>query len=169
MTIFGWLRRRLGRQPSLEPSPQVAVGEELPTGYERDFRATTRGNGRRAGILLHPTSLPGKYGIGELGSEVYSFLDWLEAAGCQCWQVLPLVPPNNSSNCPYLSSCGNSGNPLLISLDELLLAGLLEPADMPQVRPVPAPAPSPASPHALALPCTPPYLSNSFLEIKQKQ
>ena len=47
---------------------------------------------RAAGVLLHPTSLPGPYGVGDLGA-VIGFLDWLASAGLSVWQVLPLVPP----------------------------------------------------------------------------
>lgn len=48
---------------------------------------------RRAGVILHPTSLPGPYGIGELGVEARSFVDWLVTAGMTAWQMLPLGPP----------------------------------------------------------------------------
>ena len=48
---------------------------------------------RRAGVILHPTSLPGPYGIGELGGEARSFVDWLVTSGMTCWQMLPLGPP----------------------------------------------------------------------------
>jgi 4-alpha-glucanotransferase len=49
---------------------------------------------RSGGILLHPTSLPGPYGIGDLGPEAYRFVDWLASTGCKLWQVLPLGPPD---------------------------------------------------------------------------
>jgi 4-alpha-glucanotransferase len=45
---------------------------------------------RKSGVLLHPTSLPGKAGIGTLGKEAYKFIDWLESAGQSLWQILPL-------------------------------------------------------------------------------
>ncbi|HOG03358.1 MAG TPA: 4-alpha-glucanotransferase, partial [Accumulibacter sp.] len=59
-------------------------------------------NLRRGGILLHPTSLPGPHGSGDLGPAAYHFVDWLVAAGQSCWQVLPLgsAGPGNS---PYIS------------------------------------------------------------------
>ncbi|HLE92271.1 MAG TPA: 4-alpha-glucanotransferase, partial [Anaerolineales bacterium] len=47
---------------------------------------------RSGGILLHPTSLPGPYGIGDLGPQAYHFVDWLASTGCKLWQVLPLGP-----------------------------------------------------------------------------
>ena len=79
---------------------------------------------RSAGILLHPTSLPGSYGIGDLGDELVAFLDWAASAGMHIWQVLPLNPPGYG-NSPYncLSSVG--GNPFLISPQRLLQDGLL--------------------------------------------
>ncbi|HPA10116.1 MAG TPA: 4-alpha-glucanotransferase, partial [Treponemataceae bacterium] len=49
-------------------------------------------NTRKSGILLHPTSLPGPYGIGTLGKQAYRFLDWLHAANQTLWQILPLGP-----------------------------------------------------------------------------
>jgi 4-alpha-glucanotransferase len=55
---------------------------------------------RAAGVLLHPTSLPGPYGIGELSDELVAFLDWLASAGVRLWQVLPLNPPGYG-NSPY--------------------------------------------------------------------
>jgi 4-alpha-glucanotransferase len=80
---------------------------------------------RVAGVLLHPTSLPGRYGVGDLGDELIGFLDWAASAGMHLWQVLPLNPPGYG-NSPYncLSSIG--GNPLLISPQRLLQEQLLE-------------------------------------------
>ena len=47
---------------------------------------------RAAGVLLHPTSLPGPYGIGDMGDELIAFLDWVQEAGLTVWQLLPLKP-----------------------------------------------------------------------------
>ena len=69
---------------------------------------------RAAGILLHPTSLPGSYGIGDLGDEAIAFLDWAASAGMKLWQVLPLNPPGYG-NSPYGCLSAFAGNPLLIS------------------------------------------------------
>ena len=74
---------------------------------------------RAAGILLHPTSLPGRYGIGDLGDELLQFLDWAASAGMRLWQVLPLNPPGYG-NSPYGSVSAFAGNPLLISPQRLL-------------------------------------------------
>jgi len=79
---------------------------------------------RSAGILLHPTSLPGRFGIGDLGPEAYAFIDFLEAAGQRIWQVLPLGPTGFGDS-PYQLFSAFAGNPLLISPDQLVDEGLL--------------------------------------------
>lgn len=79
---------------------------------------------RRSGILLHPTSLPGRYGHGDLGPAAYRFVDWLAAAGQHLWQVLPLSPPG-SENSPYMSTSSFAGNVALISPELLKGQGLL--------------------------------------------
>ena len=81
---------------------------------------------RRAGIILHPTSLPGPYGIGELGAEARSFVDWLVTSGMTCWQMLPLGPPDPMYYSPYSGTDANCGNPLIISIDELIAEGLID-------------------------------------------
>jgi 4-alpha-glucanotransferase len=84
---------------------------------------------RSSGILLHPTSLPGRYGIGDLGEWAYRFVDWLEAAGQTIWQVLPLGPTSYGDS-PYQSLSSFAGNPLLVSLDKLVGEGWLTEADV---------------------------------------
>ncbi len=79
---------------------------------------------RAAGILCHPTSFPGKYGIGDLGSEAYSFIDFLEAAGQTLWQVFPLGPTGYGDS-PYQCFSAFAGNPMLISPELLFQDGLL--------------------------------------------
>jgi 4-alpha-glucanotransferase len=79
---------------------------------------------RNAGVLLHPTSLPGRYGIGDLGDELIAFLDWTRDAGMKIWQLLPLNPPGYG-NSPYGCHSSYAGNPLVISPDGLLRDGLL--------------------------------------------
>ena len=79
---------------------------------------------RTAGVLLHPTSLPGGYGIGDFGDELIAFLDWIKSAGLSIWQVLPLNPPGYG-NSPYGCLSSYAGNPLLISPDRLRDDGLL--------------------------------------------
>jgi 4-alpha-glucanotransferase len=79
---------------------------------------------RSSGILLHPTSLPGPYGIGELGREAHAFADFLQEAGQRIWQVLPLGPTGYGDS-PYQCFSAYAGNPLLISLDGLVERGYL--------------------------------------------
>ena len=86
---------------------------------------------RSAGILLHPTSLPGPYGIGELGPEALRFVAFLKEAGQGIWQVLPLGPTGPEGS-PYSAYSAFAGNPLLISTDRLLEDGLLEPGQVPE-------------------------------------
>ncbi|MEO8383525.1 MAG: 4-alpha-glucanotransferase [Acidobacteriota bacterium] len=84
---------------------------------------------REAGVLLHPTSLPGRYGIGDFGNEAVVFLDWAASAGMTLWQVLPLNPPGYG-NSPYGCLSSFAGNPLLISPQRLLQDELLQPGDV---------------------------------------
>lgn len=92
---------------------------------------------RSSGILLHPSSLPGKYGIGDLGEYAYRFVDWLEQAGQSAWQILPLGPTSYGDS-PYQTLSAFAGNPNLISLDRLLEAGWLTAADLANVPDFPA-------------------------------
>ncbi len=80
---------------------------------------------RRAGILLHPTSLPGRWGSGELGHEARAFVDFLAAAGQTVWQTLPLGPTHHDGS-PYQCLSVQAGNPQLIAIDELIARGWLE-------------------------------------------
>jgi 4-alpha-glucanotransferase len=88
---------------------------------------------RASGVLLHPTSLPGPHGSGDLGRQAYHFVDWLAAGGQKLWQVLPLagIGPGNS---PYMSNSAFAGNVLLVDLAELHEQGWLDAADL---EPVP--------------------------------
>ena len=92
---------------------------------------------RASGILLHPTSLPGRYGCGDFGAEAYRFVDWLAESGQSLWQMLPLgeIGPGNS---PYMSSSAFAGNLLLIDLDELVRAGWLHSEELLQSSPLDA-------------------------------
>ncbi len=84
---------------------------------------------RASGILLHPTSLPGPYGIGDLGPAAYRWVDWLASTGCKLWQILPLGPTGYGDS-PYQCFSAFAGNPYLISPDLLLEQGLLTPGDL---------------------------------------
>ncbi len=80
---------------------------------------------RSSGILLHPTSLPGPFGVGDLGPEAYAFADFLEASGQSVWQVLPLGPTGYGDS-PYACYSAFAGNTLLISPEQLVVEGLLD-------------------------------------------
>ncbi len=84
---------------------------------------------RLSGILLHPTSLPARFGIGDFGPSAYAFVDWLESAGQSLWQVLPLGPTGYGES-PYQLFSAFAGNPLLISPERLRDEGLLSEADL---------------------------------------
>lgn len=83
---------------------------------------------RASGILLHPSSLPGPWGIGDLGPMAYRFVDFLAAAGQTLWQVLPLGPTGYGDS-PYQCFSAFAGNPLLINIDDLIDHGLLTSAE----------------------------------------
>jgi 4-alpha-glucanotransferase len=88
-------------------------------------------NKRASGILLHLTSLPSDYGIGDMGSGAYRFVDFLAAAKQRFWQILPLSPTEPAhGNSPYYSSSAFAGNPLLISPEILYREGLLTEAEL---------------------------------------
>ena len=84
---------------------------------------------RASGILLHPTSLPGKFGIGDLGPEAYSFVDFLHESGQTYWQILPLGPTGYGDS-PYQSFSAFAGNTLLISPEALVEDGLVSAAQI---------------------------------------
>jgi 4-alpha-glucanotransferase len=92
---------------------------------------------RRAGVLLHPTSLPGLNGIGELGAEAHEFVDWLVEAEQTLWQVMPLGPTGYGDS-PYQCFSAFAANPLLISLDRLTSEGLLSTSDLEPLRELPS-------------------------------
>ena len=79
---------------------------------------------RSSGILLHPTSLPGKYGIGSLGKEAYKFVDFLKKANQKLWQIFPLGPTGYGDS-PYQCFSTFAGNPYLIDFDLLIEQNLL--------------------------------------------
>lgn len=84
---------------------------------------------RNSGVLLHPTSLPGPFGSGDMGASAYHFVDWLQGAGQKLWQILPLggIGPGNS---PYMSSSAFAGNLLLIDMVDLQDRGWLVEDDL---------------------------------------
>src|SRR6188508_2142012 len=84
---------------------------------------------RCSGILLHPTSLPGPHGVGDLGPEAYRFVNFLARAGQRYWQMLPVCPLGGGAS-PYDSPSAFAGSPLLISLEVLRDRGLLESSEI---------------------------------------
>ena len=88
---------------------------------------------RCSGVLLHPTSLPGPYGIGDLGEDAYKFADFLADSGQHLWQLLPLAPTGFGDS-PYQCFSAFAGNPLLISPGKLVEHGLITEADL---QPIP--------------------------------
>ena len=88
---------------------------------------------RSSGILLHPTSLPGPFGIGDLGPEAYAFADFLSAGGQGIWQMLPLGPTGYGDS-PYACYSAFAGNTLLISPEQLVDDGLLTESDLPEAH-----------------------------------
>jgi 4-alpha-glucanotransferase len=89
---------------------------------------------RASGILLHPSSLPGPHGSGDLGAAAHHFVDWLVSAGQKLWQVLPLGGLG-AGNSPYMSSSAFAGNVLLIDLADLQQRGWLTGDDVPVTTP----------------------------------
>jgi 4-alpha-glucanotransferase len=98
---------------------------------------------RRSGVLLHPSSFPGPWGIGDLGAAARSFVDFLGDTHQQLWQILPLGPTSDDGS-PYSSFSSSAGNPLLISLESLAEEGLMPPVTAPGT-----PAAAPFDPHAV--------------------
>jgi 4-alpha-glucanotransferase len=92
---------------------------------------------RSSGMLLHPTSFPGPYGIGDLGPFAYRFIDYLAETGSKLWQVLPLGPTSYGDS-PYQCFSAFAGNPYMVSPDFLMQEGLLtieDLSDMPHWEP----------------------------------
>jgi 4-alpha-glucanotransferase len=85
---------------------------------------------RASGVLLHPTSLPGPFGIGDLGPRAYAFADFLQSSGQSLWQVLPLGPTGYGDS-PYACYSAFAGNTLLISPEQLVTEGLLNRSELP--------------------------------------
>jgi 4-alpha-glucanotransferase len=84
---------------------------------------------RASGVLLHPTSLPSRFGIGDLGPEAFRFADWLHGAGQRWWQVLPLGPVGYGES-PYQLFSAFAGNPMLLSPEVLAERGWLDRSEL---------------------------------------
>ena len=122
-------RRQLDGDPAAARREHDMAGrQQRAHGGQLDRAGRPRGGDHptpsAAGVLHHPTSLPGRFGIGDLGDELLLFLDWAKEAGLHIWQVLPLNAPGYG-NSPYGCLSSYAGNPLLISPQRLFEAGLL--------------------------------------------
>src|SRR5262245_47284226 len=92
---------------------------------------------RASGVLLHPTSLPGRFGIGDFGAEARRFVDFLAAAGQAFWQIMPLGPPGYGDS-PYASISAFAGNVTLVSPEGLVEAGFLSDTELRDASELPA-------------------------------
>ena len=92
---------------------------------------------RQAGVLMHPTSLPGSQGVGTLDQQAVTFLEFLAAAGFKSWQLCPLGPTGYGDS-PYQCFSAFAGNPYLIDLEALIKPGLLKETDLAPLRALPA-------------------------------
>jgi 4-alpha-glucanotransferase len=119
---------------------------------------------RASGILLHPTCLPSRFGIGDLGQSAYEFIDFLERSGQKLWQVLPLGPTGDEHSPYIMNYSAFAGNPLLLSLDLLAAEQLLHPDE---VFPL-AEAPSDRVDFAQVIPHKTHYLKIAFDNFKQR-
>lgn len=88
---------------------------------------------RESGILLHISSLNGRYGIGDFGKSAYEFVDMLKRSNQKLWQILPLGITGYGDS-PYQSFSAFAGNPYFIDLDEFLEMGLIEDKDLVELK-----------------------------------
>ena len=88
---------------------------------------------RKSGVLMHITSLPGKYGVGTMGKNAYQFVDFLKKSGQSYWQILPLTPTGYGDS-PYQSYSTFAGNHYLIDLETLVEEGLLCPEELDSIQ-----------------------------------
>src|SRR5262249_46289935 len=125
VTKWGQAPPRLGATPHFVTGSQYCLEQEgnlrsaeflaLQSGLRAHWETLSMELPRSSGILLHPTSLPGSHGIGDLGPAAFAFVDFLETCGQKWWQMLP-IGPTGYGNSPYQSPSSFAGNPLLISL-----------------------------------------------------
>jgi 4-alpha-glucanotransferase len=111
------------------PIPGAASTRRGPRLKRSKAAAAFQLDQRAAGVLLHLTSLAGPHGNGDLGPASRQFIDFLAAAGQRWWQMLPVNPAGNGHS-PYSGASAFAGNPLLISLHDLVEDGLLEDAEV---------------------------------------
>jgi 4-alpha-glucanotransferase len=119
---------------------------------------------RASGILLHPTCLPSRFGIGDLGRSAYEFIDFLERSGQKLWQVLPLGPTGDEHSPYIMNYSAFAGNPLLLSLDLLAEEQLLHPDELSPL----ADAPIDRVDFGKVIPYKTHYLKIAFNNFKQR-
>jgi 4-alpha-glucanotransferase len=126
---FGWIRKPPGAEACQPVACRKAGRIFAPGGArkENSVKRDTQEHSRSSGILLHVTSLPGPYGIGDLGPAAHAWVDALESAKQTWWQILPLGPAGHGDS-PYQCYSAFAGNPMLISPEALIGEGLLTPA-----------------------------------------
>jgi 4-alpha-glucanotransferase len=107
--------------------------EEQAEAVSGSSQASADTSPRGSGLLLHPTSLPGPFGIGDLGPAAYAWVDTLVRAGQKWWQVLPLGPTGYGDS-PYQCFSAFAGNPYLVSPESLVQDGLIAAADLPSLH-----------------------------------
>src|SRR6185437_4930303 len=90
---------------------------------------------RASGVLLHPTSLPGPHGSGDIGPGARRFVDFLASAGQSWWQMLPVGPPGYGDS-PYSAESAFAGHPLLVSPEDLAAEGRLDPRALAPASPL---------------------------------
>ncbi|NUQ56089.1 MAG: 4-alpha-glucanotransferase [Dehalococcoidia bacterium] len=120
----------MARSPRPEYAQQVSAGEGNPESEDLPWPE------RSAGVLLHPASLPGRFGIGDIGPEAHRFAELLSRSGQRLWQEMPLGP-TGPGNSPYAARSSFAGSPLLISPEMLAADGLAEAADLEGAPPSP--------------------------------
>jgi 4-alpha-glucanotransferase len=113
--------------PSIDEALRVMLGPQQPP-EPAPTEVPVKGFARACGILLHPTSLPGRFGIGDLGDAAYHFVDFLAASSQHFWQIMPLGPTSYGDS-PYQALSAFAGNPLLINLERLVEEHYLAPWD----------------------------------------
>src|SRR5258708_18870220 len=120
--------RQDGRRPLSRRAFTILRGAHLARSTVSAYRYKVKFP-RCSGVLLHITSLPGRFGIGDLGPSAYEFADFLSSAGQKLWQVLPLNPTGYADS-PYQCFSAFAGNHLLVSFERLRDEGILEAADL---------------------------------------
>jgi len=115
--------------PEEEAAAKEAAAKKAAAEAAALGRSAAMSRARTSGILVHPTSFPSPYGIGDLGQGAYDFIDFLAGAGQHLWQVLPLGPTGFGDS-PYQCFSAFAGQPYIISPERLLKEGLLDEADL---------------------------------------